>query len=99
MSEPLNQRNADAALARADEMAKRLISEGLISLLEASKFLPPVRGRNVSTSSVFRWICRGKGGVKLDGIKLHSGLWWTSREALIRFAAALTAKAALGAKA
>ncbi len=71
-------------------LAERLLSEGLISLLTVAASLPPVRGKRVSTSSIFRWIIRGKSGIKLEAIRLHGGSWWTSQAALARFAASLT---------
>ncbi len=72
-------------------VAERLMSEGLISLVTAAASLPPVRGKRVSTSSIFRWIVKGKHGVRLEATKLHGTGFWTSRPALARFAAALTA--------
>jgi hypothetical protein len=74
-------------------VAERLLTEGLLSLVEASKLLPPVRGKRVSTSSLFRWIVRGKGKIKLEGVRLHGSGWWTSKAALARFASAITAQA------
>lgn len=70
--------------------AQRLIDEGLISLTEAAKLLPPVRGKRVSTSSLFRWVVRGKHGVKLEAIILNGCGYSTSKQAIGRFAAALT---------
>jgi hypothetical protein len=40
------------------------------------------------------WIIRGKRGVFLDGLKGPGKSWWTSREAIARFLAALSARAA-----
>jgi hypothetical protein len=75
-------------------VAERLMAEGLLSLVQAAALLPPVRGKRVATSSIFRWIVRGKHGVRLEGIRLHGGGWWTSKAALARFAAAVTASEA-----
>lgn len=74
-------------------VAERLISEGLISLVTAAAMLPPVRGKRVSTSSIFRWIVRGKHGVKLEAVKISGEGFWVSKPALARFAAALTNRA------
>lgn len=71
-------------------VAARLMDEGLLSLVQIAAFLPPVRGKRVSTSSVFRWITKGKHGVKLEGIRLHGGGYFSSKAALARFAAAVT---------
>jgi hypothetical protein len=73
-------------------VAERLMSEGLKSLLEIASALPPVRGKRVSTSSVLRWVLRGKQGIRLEAVKLHGSAWWSSMPALARFSAALTAK-------
>jgi hypothetical protein len=67
------------------------MAEGLLSLVQAAALLPPVRGKRVATSSLFRWIIRGKHGVKLEAIQLHGPGWWTSKPAIARFAAAVTA--------
>lgn len=71
-------------------IAERLLDEGLISLSQAAELLPRVRGKRVSTSSLFRWIVRGKHGIKLDGVVLNGSGYWTSKAALARFASALT---------
>jgi hypothetical protein len=52
------------------------------------------RGQKASPSALCRWILRGKEGVRLDAVRLNGGGWWTSREALSRFAAALSARIA-----
>jgi hypothetical protein len=72
------------------ETASRLIAEGLISLPAVAKMLPNVHGKRVSTSAIFRWIVRGKIGVKLEAVRLAGTGWWTSQPAVARFAAALT---------
>ena len=74
------------------ELAERLIVEGLISLVAAAALLPPVKGKRVSTTSIFRWIVKGKSGIKLEAIRLHGSGFWTSRPAMARFASALTAR-------
>jgi hypothetical protein len=74
-------------------LAERLLTEGLISLVQAAAMLPPVRGKRVSTSSIFRWIVKGKHGVKLEAIKMGGTAYWTSKQAMARFASALTFQA------
>jgi hypothetical protein len=70
-------------------------NETLISLPEAGRSLPAGRrGRPVHASCIFRWIMQGSTApdgrrVRLEAIRL-GGRWLTSREALSRFAEALT---------
>jgi len=72
-----------------------LTTEQTISLPQAAALLPPGRrGARVHLSCVLRWILDGAVGpdgarVKLDGLRV-GGRWITSREALQRFAEALT---------
>ncbi len=75
-------------------VTEQLMAEGLINLAEAVAFLPRAHGKLVSTSSVFRWITRGKRGVHLEGLQLIGNGWFTSKAALARFASALTAREA-----
>jgi hypothetical protein len=75
-----------------------LKTESILSLREAAKLLPPARqGRPVSFQCVLRWVLSGTRSpsgetVKLEAIRLGSR-WLTSREALQRFAEALTPQA------
>lgn len=65
--------------------------EKLLSISEAAKMRPPTRrGRPTSPSTVFRWIAKGVRGRRLEAIRLGAQ-WFTSAEALQRFAEALTA--------
>jgi hypothetical protein len=70
-------------------------TETMLSLAQAARILPPGRkGRPTSLSCVLRWILTGirlpSGGVvRLEAVRL-GGRWLTSREALQRFATALT---------
>jgi hypothetical protein len=72
-----------------------LNSETSLSLSQAARLLPPGRGgRPVTLSCLLRWVLTGvrspSGGlVRLDAIRL-GGRWVTSREAIQRFAEALT---------
>lgn len=77
-------------------VARRLLdgNEKLMPLGQACQFVASTRGEKVHTSSLCRWILRGKSGVRLDAVRLNGGGWWTSREALSRFAAALSARVA-----
>lgn len=86
----------DSLHAHFEAATRRLLdgNEKLIPLGKACQFLNATRGQRVHTSSLSRWILRGKMGVRLDAIRMNGGGWWTSREALSRFAAQLSARAA-----
>ncbi len=59
--------------------------EAVISLSEAARYLPPLRGgRRVHLTTLHRWARRGLRGRKLESIRL-GGAVCTSREALHRF--------------
>jgi hypothetical protein len=80
-------------------IAERLMDEGLISLSEAAKKLPPARRRNggvrhCSGAALVRWILDGKRGVYLEACRGIGKGWWTSRPAVRRFVAALSRRAA-----
>lgn len=68
--------------------------EKLYPLGKAAEFLSSTRAARVSPSALCRWILHGKQGVRLDAVRLSGHGWYTSREALARFAAALSAKIA-----
>src|SRR5262245_44274246 len=66
------------------------MTEKVLALVQAAKLVPPARnGKKCHTSTLLRWITRGQAGVKLEGLRL-GGRWFTSLEALQRFAEALT---------
>jgi hypothetical protein len=73
-------------------------SGGGLSLSTAGRLFPGHRGgKSVDPSTVFRWITKGSrtvGGktVKLEAVRA-GGRWLTSRGAVARFVAALTAAA------
>ena len=70
-------------------------AETTISLTQACKFLPAGRrGRPIHLSCVLRWITNGSRApdgrrIRLEAVRI-GGRWITSREALTRFAEALT---------
>ena len=69
-------------------------TEQLLTLPQAARVRPHGRlGRPTHPSTVYRWISRGVRGaagvVRLEGVRI-GGSWYTSREALQRFAEALT---------
>src|SRR5262249_27113213 len=70
-------------------------TESILSLRQAAKLLPSARqGRPVSFQCVLRWVLNGARGpdgqlIRLQGVRIGSR-WLTSREAIQRFAEALT---------
>lgn len=76
-------------------MAIDPLSEQLISLTEAAKHLPRRRaGKRPHISCVYRWTTSGCKGVVLESLQC-GGTRVTSREALSRFFAKLTAQSGL----
>lgn len=74
---------------RWTEAVARLSSESLITTAEAAKLVRSTSGAT-SPGTVTRWIVHGKRGVFLDGMREAGKAWFTSREALARFWAALS---------
>jgi hypothetical protein len=72
-----------------------IATESTLTLADAAKLLPSVRmGRPVSFQCILRWVQEGSRGpdgrtVKLEAVRL-GGRWITSKEAMQRFAEALT---------
>ena len=78
-------------------MAIEISSEHVLTLAEAARALPRLRGgRKVHVSTLYRWISRGVGGVRLEAVKIGR-TQVTSREALQRFAERLTCGAPVAA--
>jgi hypothetical protein len=78
-----------------EAIAQRLSGEELLTVAQAARFVPRLRGRRTSPSTLIRWIIHGKRGVYLDGIQMTGKTWWTSAAAIARFTAALT-RASIG---
>lgn len=80
--------------ATANVVVEKLEKEGVISVVEAAKMIPTNRGKRnrISAEAVVRWIKKGKGGIFLEGFQDAGKSWWTSREAVRRFFAQMTAK-------
>jgi hypothetical protein len=69
-----------------------LKAETPLSLAQAARLVPPTRlDKPVHVSTIVRWILHGVRGVRLGAVRI-GGRWVTSREALERFSAALTAQ-------
>jgi hypothetical protein len=58
---------------------------------EASEWFPAFRGRRLSTKAIIRRIRHGQNGVKLKA-ELDGGKWFTCREWVEEFRAAVTAR-------
>lgn len=61
-----------------------MFNEKLVSLTEAVKLLPPVDGRRLHVSSLWRWAQKGVQGVRLETRRIGRRIV-TSAEALERF--------------
>ena len=76
-------------------MAININSEHLLTLADAARALPALRGeRKIHVSTLYRWISHGTRGVRLEAVKIGRTLV-TSREALQRFAERLTTGVAI----
>ena len=73
------------------EKIEQLLSEGVISANKAAAGLPSVRGKGRHAGTIIRWILDGRHGVKLEGFRGPDRTWFTTRKALARFFAAITA--------
>lgn len=60
-------------------------AEKLVTLSEATAFLPKIHGRKIHASTLWRWSIRGIGGVHLECRRL-GGRLFVSVESLDRFA-------------
>jgi hypothetical protein len=85
------QPKSDPGVLTPEDLAALLLDETLISLAQAARLFPPTRqDKAVHVSTILRWILRGVRGVRLEAARA-GGRWITSREAVARFVAALTA--------
>ncbi len=67
-------------------MANSLLDESPLTLAEAARALPRLRGgKRVHVATLYRWVSRGVAGVRLESLRLGRTVV-TSREALQRFA-------------
>lgn len=73
-------------------ITERVRSETVLSAAKAAKLIPSDRSRrgHVSIDAIVKWILNGKRGVFLDGFKAGGKAWFTSKEAIDRFIAALS---------
>jgi hypothetical protein len=75
-------------VSAAEQMVKE---EDWISLRQACRFFPRQRNRPVAPRTVERYITDGKHGVKLEAFRGPGVTWWTTRPAIARWLARLTA--------
>jgi len=69
------------------------LTEELVSMADAASLLPKRRGgAKLSLSTLWRWSTRGAKGVRLETVRVGSGVY-TTRDALRRFIEARTAAA------
>lgn len=67
-----------------------ITTETLICIGDAAAMVPSCRqGKKTSTATIWRWISKGHGGIKLESIKRPGGTL-TSREAVQRFLNAIS---------
>ena len=66
------------------DVVSRVLSEDVLTLKQAAIELSSVSGKRPDKSTLFRWISRGCGGVRLDGVRVGRD-WITSKQALNRF--------------
>lgn len=89
---------ADSKSDVVPEVLREIQTGGGLSLSAAGRLFPAHRGEGtVDPSTVFRWVTRGSRTsagrtVKLEAVRVGSR-WLTSRAAVARFVAALTAAA------
>jgi hypothetical protein len=74
-----------------ENVVQRVLSEDVLTISQARDELHEITGFRPHKSCVVRWISRGVGGVKLEGIRL-GGQFFTSRQSLTRFIVARSAK-------
>ena len=72
-------------------IAERLKDEELLPLSQAARLCPASgRRKHCSAQALHNWVLRGKRGVYLDAVRCSGKTWFTSREALRRFWAAIS---------
>jgi hypothetical protein len=76
--------------AAADSVAK-VLSEDVLTLKQAAVELSSICGKRPDKSTIFRWISRGCGGVRLDSVRVGRA-WLTSKQAITRFIVARSAR-------
>lgn len=70
----------------------RVLTETVLTLPQARTVIHEATGIRPDKATLYRWIQRGRQGIKLDGLKIGTQ-WVTSEEAITRFIVATTEKA------
>src|SRR4051812_46018267 len=70
----------------------KLLEEGAIPVHDLVALLPPETGKRRRPETLVRWIVHGKKGIRLEGFCGGGKGWYSSKQALARFFAALTEK-------
>jgi len=85
-----NEANLTGACAGPGNPGNPLVEAGeeLFTLTEATKAMPRVNGKRPAVSTLWRWCRKGLKGVHLEYLRVGRNIV-TSREALLRFFAAL----------
>ena len=68
----------------------RILSEEMLTMAEARREIAMLTRRPPDKATLHRWVHRGVGGVRLEAVRLGRQ-WFTSRQAITRFAVARTA--------
>lgn len=81
VAEPKSNRTADTV--------SRLLTEELLTMSEARGEIARATRKRPDRATLHRWVHRGVGGVRLEAVRLGRQ-WFTSRQAITRFAIART---------
>ncbi len=85
-----NQQGSQSAQRSANQMTNekvsRILTEDIVTLAEARDELHRVTGRRPDKATIWRWMKRGVGGIRLDAIRLGREIL-TSKQAITRFIA------------
>ena len=81
---------AEPKPARTAETVSRLLSEDILTMAEARGEIARATRKRPDKATLHRWVHRGVGGIRLEAVRLGRQ-WFTSRQAITRFAVARTA--------
>ncbi len=74
----------------ATATVSKILTEDVLTLAQAQSELQTLTGHRHDKSTLIRWIQRGVGGQRLEGVRIGNQIA-TSRQALTRFITARTA--------
>lgn len=84
------QTDRDRSRLTITNLQNRLLTENLVSLVEAARSFPTSNGRGIHVGTLGRWRSIGVRGVRLEAVRV-GGRWMTSWQALDRFVTCLNA--------